>query len=201
MASELYLNPLKNDVPLYFQNKKIDTSNLQNSRTVYVGNLSFNTTENQIFSLFSQVGPIEQLILGINKQTEKFCGFCFVIYYERQGALKACNCLHGSTLDGRLIKVEIDVGFEEGRQYGRGLSGNQVRDEKRRERAKFSSMNNSVIQCWIIQINTFIIMNISIIFRKNYGVATSTYALFFSYKSIYIIRPGFSWLMPCKNRT
>merc|ERR1712150_153447 len=34
-------------------------------------------------------------------------------------------------LDGRIIRVELDAGFKPGRQYGRGSSGGQVRDDRR----------------------------------------------------------------------
>lgn len=39
----------------------------------------------------------------------------------------------GTKLDERLIRCDLDPGFEEGRQYGRGKSGGQVRDEYRDE--------------------------------------------------------------------
>lgn len=37
----------------------------------------------------------------------------------------------GTKLDERIIRTDLDPGFEEGRQYGRGKSGGQVRDEYR----------------------------------------------------------------------
>ena len=39
----------------------------------------------------------------------------------------------GTKLDERIIRTDLDPGFEEGRQYGRGKSGGQVRDEYREE--------------------------------------------------------------------
>lgn len=38
----------------------------------------------------------------------------------------AITCLDGTALDERIIKVGIDPGFKQGRQYGRGMSGGQV---------------------------------------------------------------------------
>ena len=45
---------------------------------------------------------------------------------------KACvDYISGTKMDDRFIRVEMDAGFTEGRQYGRGQSGGQVRDETR----------------------------------------------------------------------
>ncbi|PIO52534.1 hypothetical protein TELCIR_26160, partial [Teladorsagia circumcincta] len=52
-------------------------------------------------------------------------------YYTRDEAENAVRFLNRTTLDGRLIRVDFDAGFVEGRQYGRGKHGGQVRDEYR----------------------------------------------------------------------
>ncbi|MES1905551.1 MAG: Nuclear cap-binding protein subunit 2, partial [Paramarteilia canceri] len=41
------------------------------------------------------------------------------------------NYINGTILDGRTIRCDWDTGFEEGRQYGRGRYGGQVRDKYR----------------------------------------------------------------------
>ncbi len=51
---------------------------LQTSSTLYIGNLSFYTSETQIFELFSSCGEISRVIMGLNKNTKTPCGFCFV---------------------------------------------------------------------------------------------------------------------------
>lgn len=43
------------------------------------------------------------------------------------------NYLNGTKLDDRIIRADLDPGFEPGRQYGRGQTGGQVRDDRRRE--------------------------------------------------------------------
>jgi len=45
--------------------------------------------------------------------------------------MRAIECLTGSKLDGQIIRCEIDHGFENGRQFGRGKAGGQVRHEKK----------------------------------------------------------------------
>lgn len=48
-------------------------------------------------------------------------------YYTRAGAENAMRFINGTRLDDRIIRTDWDAGFKEGRQYGRGKSGGQVR--------------------------------------------------------------------------
>ena len=103
------------------------------STTLYVGNLTAYTKEETLYRIFSMAGPIERLILGLNKKYMIPCGFCFVIFYNRQDAQRAIDLLNKTLLDGNVIRVDFDIGFSEGRQYGRGYLGGQVRDEVKRK--------------------------------------------------------------------
>lgn len=51
---------------------------LISSCTLYVGNLSFFTTEEQIYELFSKCGDIKSVIVGLDRVKKTPCGFCFV---------------------------------------------------------------------------------------------------------------------------
>lgn len=104
---------------------------LGSSKTLYVGNLSFFTTEEQIYQLFSKVGEVKRIIMGLDRMKKTPCGFCFVEYYSREDALDCMKFLNGTKLDERVIRTDIDPGFVTGRQFGRGRSGGQVRDEHR----------------------------------------------------------------------
>ncbi|KTW30931.1 nuclear cap-binding protein subunit 2 [Pneumocystis jirovecii RU7] len=106
---------------------------LNNSSTLYVGNLSFYTTEEQIYELFSKCGEVKRIIMGLDRFSKTYCGFCFVEYYSHEHALDCMKFINGTKLDDRVIRTDIDPGFTEGRQYGRGRSGGQVRDEYRTE--------------------------------------------------------------------
>ena len=106
---------------------------LSNATTLYVGNLSFFTTEEQIHELFSKCGEIKRLVMGLDRFNKTPCGFCFVEYYTHQDALDCLLYIGGTKLDERIIRTDLDEGFAEGRQYGRGKSGGQVRDEYREE--------------------------------------------------------------------
>ncbi|KAJ4459603.1 putative Nuclear cap-binding protein subunit 2 [Paratrimastix pyriformis] len=101
------------------------------STTIYVGNLSFYTTEEQIHELFSKCGDVKKIIMGINKRTNTPCGFCFVEFYTRSDTEDCIRYLNGARLDDRPIRVDIDAGFTPDRQYGRGRTGGQVRDDMR----------------------------------------------------------------------
>lgn len=98
---------------------------------MYVGNVSFYTTEDQIYEVFGKAGDIKRIIMGLDKNKMTPCGFCFVVYYTRTDTEDCVKYLNGTMLDDRPIRVDFDWGFVEGRQFGRGRSGGQVRDEYR----------------------------------------------------------------------
>jgi len=108
---------------------------LRTSRTVYVGNLSFYTTEDQVYELFRKVGPVEQIVMGLNRMKKVPCGFCFVKYLTVAGADAAVEILNETVCDQRVIRVDKDTGddVEGTRKYGRGSHGLQWRDEFRKE--------------------------------------------------------------------
>lgn len=110
-----------------------DLERVEVSSTIYIGNLSFYTTLEQVYELMSRAGPIVQVIMGLDRFQNTPCGFCFVEYMSHEDSLKAVNFLDQTKLDDRIIKIDRDPGFVEGRQYGRGTSGGQVRDEMRED--------------------------------------------------------------------
>lgn len=117
---------------LLFQGSRTDQERmLKLTATLYIGNLSYYTTEEQIHELFSKCGDVKRIIMGLDKFRKTPCGFCFTEYYSREDAENAMRYINGTRLDDRLIRVDWDAGFIEGRQYGRGKSGGQVRDEYR----------------------------------------------------------------------
>uniref|UniRef100_T1JIT5 Nuclear cap-binding protein subunit 2 n=1 Tax=Strigamia maritima TaxID=126957 RepID=T1JIT5_STRMM len=104
---------------------------LKDTATLYIGNLSFFTTEEQIYELFSKCGDVKKVVMGLDKFKKTPCGFCFVEYYTRADAENAMRYVNGTRLDDRIIRTDWDAGFIEGRQFGRGKTGGQVRDEYR----------------------------------------------------------------------
>ncbi|CAI5704129.1 hypothetical protein KXD40_007578 [Peronospora effusa] len=104
---------------------------MDRSTTLYVGNLSFFTSESQIYELFSRVGHVQRVIMGLDRFKKTPCGFCFVEYSMHPEAEACAQFLSETKLDNRVVRCEMDGGFREGRQFGRGLSGGQVRDDRR----------------------------------------------------------------------
>ncbi|KAK9461318.1 nuclear cap-binding protein subunit 2 [Lipomyces oligophaga] len=104
---------------------------LEESSTVYVGNVSFYTTEEQIMELFSKIGQVKRIIMGLDRFNKTPCGFCFVEFYTHDDAMASVRIINLTKLDERAIRVDMDSGFKENRQFGRGQSGGQVRDEFR----------------------------------------------------------------------
>lgn len=51
---------------------------LKASSTLYVGNLAFFTTEDQIYHLFSKSGDVKRVVMGLDRHALTPCGFCFV---------------------------------------------------------------------------------------------------------------------------
>ena len=56
--------------------------------------------------------------MGLDRYHKTPCGFCFVEYYTHQDALDCLKYIGGTKLDERIIRADLDPGFEEGRQYG-----------------------------------------------------------------------------------
>lgn len=65
--------------------RELQAEELKSSSTLYVGNLSFYTTEEQIHELFSKCGDVKRIIMGLDKNKKTPCGFCFVEYPWRGG--------------------------------------------------------------------------------------------------------------------
>lgn len=109
----------------------------ERSSTVYVGGLSEFTTEQQLHAVFSLCGSVRRVVMGLHRVERKPCGFCFVEFERRQAAVDAERLLSGVELDAKAIKVEIDPGFVDGRQYGRARSGGQAQEDRRGNQQTF----------------------------------------------------------------
>jgi len=75
------------------------------SKKLFVGNLSFQTTEREITDRFEQCGAVESVSIITDRDTGRSKGFGFVVMEQEGGAEKAIAALHGSELDGRTLTV------------------------------------------------------------------------------------------------
>lgn len=93
---------------------------------IFVGNLSYQTTEDQLNELFSEVGQVESATIVTDRDTGRSRGFAF-IEMEPDAAAKAIEKFNGQELNGRAINVnearprpERNFGGGGGGGYGGG---------------------------------------------------------------------------------
>lgn len=72
---------------------------------VFVGNLDFNTSRDEVQSLFSQIGSIRDVFLPTDRESGRPRGFAFVEYENEEDAAKAIEKFNGYELSGRALRV------------------------------------------------------------------------------------------------
>ena len=72
---------------------------------LYVGNLSFETTENDLQDLFEQHGTVNEVHLMLDRMTGKSRGFAFVTMNDDAQAKAAMSALNGHNLNSRALNV------------------------------------------------------------------------------------------------
>ena len=72
---------------------------------VFVGNLNFNTTREELETLMSQVGQIKDVFLPTDRETGRPRGFAFVEFASEDDAAKAIEKFNGHELSGRALRV------------------------------------------------------------------------------------------------
>ena len=86
-----------------------------------------------VLAAFSTIGCIQELVFGVNANNHsQKIGFAFIKYATHAEACSAVNCLDGTVLLDKTLKVQLDPGFEKGREFGRGKTGHQRYKEKER---------------------------------------------------------------------
>ena len=90
---------------------------------LYVGNLSFETTETDLQDLFATVGPVQEVLLMQDRMTGKARGFGFVTMAEAADATRAIQEFDGKTHQGRALTVNEARPREERAGGGGGGGG------------------------------------------------------------------------------
>jgi cold-inducible RNA-binding protein len=99
---------------------------------IFVGNLSFQTTQDELFAAFSQFGSVERVNIVTDRDSGQSRGFAFVEMTERRDAENAIASLNGADLNGRAMNVNEarpkpqgggGGGFGGGGGRGRGGNG------------------------------------------------------------------------------
>lgn len=98
---------------------------------IYVGNLSYDTTEDNLRELFAQAGTVTSVALIKDRDTGQSKGFAFIEMGTQAEAEKAIQMFNGKSLGSRELKVNLARpredrgagGFNRGSGYGRGGPG------------------------------------------------------------------------------
>lgn len=77
------------------------------STNLYVGNFTFNTTESDLTSLFSEFGEVVKAQVITDRDTGRSRGFGFVEMGSSEAASKAVSSLDGKNIDGRSLTVNV----------------------------------------------------------------------------------------------
>jgi len=93
------------------------------STKLFVGNLSFNATENQLQDMFAEHGPVVEVDLIMDRFSGRPRGFAFVTMETKEGADAASRALNGKDLDGRALTVNEARPREERSRSGGGGGG------------------------------------------------------------------------------
>ena len=89
---------------------------------LYVGNLSFESTENDLQDLFEQHGTVNEVHLMMDKMTGKSRGFAFITMNDDTQAKAAMSATNGKELNGRALNVNEARPREERPRGGGGDS-------------------------------------------------------------------------------
>ncbi len=92
---------------------------------LYVGGLPYQTNENDLISLFEQVGPVASATVIIDRETGRSKGFGFVDMGNNEDAQKAISQLNGTALGDRTITVNEAKERPAGGSQRRSSYGNE----------------------------------------------------------------------------
>ena len=93
------------------------------SNKLFVGNLSYNVTENDLQDLFAAHGTVTDVNLMLDRMSGRSRGFAFVTMSSKEEAEAATNALNGHSLDGRALTVNEARPREERSGGGGGGGG------------------------------------------------------------------------------
>jgi len=99
------------------------------SKKIYVGNLSYGTTEAQVREMFEEHGTVDSVAWITDRDTGRFRGFCFV-EMEESAANAAIKSINGQLIDGRELNVNEarPKTDNKSRSGGGGGGGNRYND-------------------------------------------------------------------------
>ncbi len=101
-------------------------------KNIFVGNLSFNTSEDELRQLFEPFGQVDRISILTDRETGRSRGFGFVEMSNSDEGDKAIAGLNGSQFGGRAINVNEARPKAEGARGGGGGGGGRDRGDRGR---------------------------------------------------------------------
>jgi cold-inducible RNA-binding protein len=98
-------------------------------KNIFVGNLSFGTTENTVRSIFESYGSVDRVNIVTDRETGQARGFAFVEMSVDAEGNAAINALNGRDVDGRTLNVN-EARPKTERGSGGGYRGNGSRQKR-----------------------------------------------------------------------
>lgn len=104
------------------------------SSVLFVGNISWNTTEDNLWEVFAEYGEVKSVRIPTDRESQKPKGFAYVEFIDINTAKKAFEGASGSQIDGRSIRLDYSQprdggagggGFGGGFRGGRGRGGDR----------------------------------------------------------------------------
>jgi nucleolin len=104
--------------------------------TLFVGNMSFNSNEDSLFSAFADYGKVISVRIPTDKESGRMKGFAYVEFSSVEDAQTALKSLDGAPIDGRAVRLDFagarstdggNSGGSRGFSAGRGRGGNRGR--------------------------------------------------------------------------
>jgi cold-inducible RNA-binding protein len=104
-------------------------------KNIFVGNLNFNTSEDELRQMFSTYGQVDRVSIMTDRDTGRSRGFGFVEMTNSEDGEKAIAALNGSQLSGRTLNVnearpKVERGGGGGRGFGGGGGGGRDRGDR-----------------------------------------------------------------------
>jgi cold-inducible RNA-binding protein len=122
-SSRLLAEPNSSISPKQLKRKSKDAMN-----NIFVGNLSYQTTQEDLLAAFSQFGNVERVNIVTDRDTGQPRGFAFVEMSDPQAARTAIAQLNGAELNGRALNVN-EARPKPGGSDGRGGFGGNRRGQ------------------------------------------------------------------------
>ncbi|KAL8180453.1 UNVERIFIED_CONTAM: putative RNA-binding protein 19, partial [Gekko kuhli] len=120
-----------------------EEEDLSESGRLFVRNLSYTSTEEDLERIFSKYGPLSEIHFPIDSLTKKPKGFAFVTYMFPEHAVKAFAEVDGQVFQGRMLHVlPSTIKKDEGESSDAGGSSSYKKQKESKDKANSSSSHN-----------------------------------------------------------